>query len=643
MKYLAFLRNIKSVPHPLHLVDVALFLSLLPHLIHLRFPMLVFLVLAVVLLILKKEKSRFVQTFMYSFGFASVVISFYSDFTFASLGKFTLFLSLLNAILIYAIVLQRLKGELNFYLIFSPAMLLVLSFFLHNSIAMLIYMVFVLYVFLLLLLWQKMYGSLYEAMRMSFAIFLYSLPVVALLFIVFPRISFEKAEYGFKDELVKRTGHDGMMSLGSDSLLVPSQELVMEVYFDTSVPKNRNLYFRGSTLYIDNNISFTRLKETKALHVKSRAHNLREEIGYKITLYPHYEKWVYALDIVKNSPVNTTLLDDYTIVSKKNIEDVYRYELHSYLSYSLEAPLTSRIKQAALQVDELRDIKSATKAKELIGKTDEETLLNIKNYFKSLELTYTLKPDSFDKKRPIDSFLFGTKKGYCVHFAAAFTYMARVAKLPTRVVSGYMINSDEAYEKYLIVRQNSAHAWVEVYVNDKGWMRVETTKFAKYIDAGALVSLESKNLTQFERFTKEINVKVMYLKYLVETWILEYSRVKQMQMLESLFNDSIYLAKFIASIVAFIIFSLLVAFIVDTKQDEDKILRLFKPLFISAKKKGYVKKSDESMHDFLQRVSVEYEAKDIVKIDTLYHKIKYSNEHNKNDVLDLKVLIKELK
>ena len=644
MRFSPILANIKSPPKSLHLVDIALFLSILPHLGSLRFPMLVYLLVVFIVLVVKRDVLKPLQYGLMVFGLLSVISSFYTDFNFSSFSKFALYLSFLNALLIYAVTLQRLKGEVNFYLIFSPAMLLMLSFFLHNSVVMLFYMVFVLFVFLLLFIWHKMNSSFYDVVKMSLSIFAYSLPVVALLFVVFPRISFEKADYGFQDELVKRSGHNGQMSLGSDALLVLSSQVIMEVYFDEKLPKGRDLYFRGTTLYVDSNDSFRQLKSSykETLNPHNRAVELSESVGYKVTLYPHDEKWLYTLDIPDTSPPKSTLFDDYTIFSDKKVKKVYRYALRSNLSYKMSAPIRKEIRDASLVVDENRDRTSAQIAKTLIAPSDAETLKNLIVYFQSLDLEYTLKPDPLDKQKPIDSFLQGTQKGYCVHFAAAFTYMARVAKLPTRIVTGFMINTDEALDNYLVVREYTAHAWVEVYLKGQGWTRIETTSFAKSFDANALQNLDTTELSQTEKFLRYTNLRFMYVKYVIETWILEYSRVKQMEVLHNLLNNTMYLIKFILSALLFVVLSIVLALFVNAQRCKDRVLCLLTPLFKQAKKDGIEKETNESMHDFLTRLRELYDTKVIDEIDVLYHTIKYAKKHDEKDIKRLKEQVKAI-
>ena len=75
----------------------------------------------------------------------------------------------------------------------------------------------------------------------------------------------------------------------------------------------------------------------------------------------------------------------------------------------------------------------------------------------------------------VDEFLFSTRKGFCEHFASAFTVVMRAAGIPARVVTGYQGGEFNPYGGYLIVRQSDAHAWSEVWIGRRGWRRVDPT------------------------------------------------------------------------------------------------------------------------------------------------------------------------
>ena len=70
-------------------------------------------------------------------------------------------------------------------------------------------------------------------------------------------------------------------------------------------------------------------------------------------------------------------------------------------------------------------------------------------------------------------FLEGSETGYCVHFATAATVLLRAAGIPARYVEGYLV--DALAKHKMDVMSNQAHAWVEYYVPELGWMILEAT------------------------------------------------------------------------------------------------------------------------------------------------------------------------
>ncbi len=74
----------------------------------------------------------------------------------------------------------------------------------------------------------------------------------------------------------------------------------------------------------------------------------------------------------------------------------------------------------------------------------------------------------------MDDFLFNSQRGFCEHYASAFTYLMRAAGIPARVVVGYQGGKMNPLDDYMIVRQSDAHAWTEVWVGNH-WQRVDPT------------------------------------------------------------------------------------------------------------------------------------------------------------------------
>ena len=86
----------------------------------------------------------------------------------------------------------------------------------------------------------------------------------------------------------------------------------------------------------------------------------------------------------------------------------------------------------------------------------------------------TLEPLPLGDNR-IDEFLFKTRRGFCEHYASSFAFLLRAADIPTRVVIGYQGGSLSPTGDSWQVRQMDAHAWVEVWLPEKGWIQLDPT------------------------------------------------------------------------------------------------------------------------------------------------------------------------
>jgi transglutaminase-like putative cysteine protease len=73
----------------------------------------------------------------------------------------------------------------------------------------------------------------------------------------------------------------------------------------------------------------------------------------------------------------------------------------------------------------------------------------------------------------IATFLFKTKTGYCVQYAAAMALMARIAGIPSRVAVGFLPGTQSG-DRWLVT-SHDMHAWPELYFEGQGWVRFEPT------------------------------------------------------------------------------------------------------------------------------------------------------------------------
>ena len=108
------------------------------------------------------------------------------------------------------------------------------------------------------------------------------------------------------------------------------------------------------------------------------------------------------------------------------------------------------------------------------------------DYYKARAIESFLKNSyEYDKVVPenksgdcyIDTFLFETKKGSCMHFASAAAILARCIGIPSRVVTGFAVNYDEKKGKAVkhYVAGSDGHSWTEVYISGAGWIKLEPT------------------------------------------------------------------------------------------------------------------------------------------------------------------------
>jgi len=627
MQFLTRLLNTKR-PTEQQLLDIATLLALVPHLFVLKSFMFVYLF--VFLLYMRKSEINTKDTFaLLLIGLVSISLSFFSSYNFSNFSRMQFFVSLISSLLILAFTLQRVTHKINSYLIATPAMLMLLSFFFFNTIQMLIYSIVTFFIFVLLSIWVRMDAPLKEVLKFNSVLFLLSLPAVVVMFIAFPRIAFDKADFGFRGDNYWQSGYDGAMYVNDDEFR-GSKKTVFEIAFQNGFPPQERLYFRGSTLYMQSKNRWNEVKNPP----KEKLSAVDGVLTYDVIMYPQGTKWLYPLDVPITAPKHTRLKGDYTLESKKSIYGVKKYRMNSALNYKL----TSDNLLNAVNI-KMSEYPKMTKA---LGYIQEQNLTKkqradaLVKFFFAQNLAYTTKPNKIDKEHPAESFLFEAKEGYCVHYASSFAIAAKVLGIPSRVVTGYKADYGGRVENYLMVKQEDAHAWVELYFEKSGWKRYDPT-------ATAVVNLDvlrkEKKFIDSVLFQK-LNLQYMYVKYLINNWILGFDRLKQMNILKSLVEDTLYLLKFIFSILALIFVSLLLVYFIRNAKPKDRGEKVIADFLNTLAKKGVQKETNETMQSFLQRAQKELDIS-LEDISKEYHLYKYANKSE--SLLRLEEAIKELK
>lgn len=169
---------------------------------------------------------------------------------------------------------------------------------------------------------------------------------------------------------------------------------------------------------------------------------------------------------------------------------LYDFAPEEYLRLPEELP--DRVVELAGQVTAGRD-------------NDAQKIYALQEYL--LQFPYTLSPDPVPMGEDfVDYFLFTGKEGYCVYYASALAVMARSAGIPTRYVEGFVTPQHTNANGWYEVTNAQAHAWVEVYFPEFGWVPFEATA-PSYSTVNDQLAVEYEEISQAEEEPEESGVE----------------------------------------------------------------------------------------------------------------------------------------
>jgi len=305
---------------------------------------------------------------------------------------------------------------------------------------------------------------------------MYGVPICIALFVLFPRIP--GPLWGIQNTSNKAsTGVSDSMSPGSISELVRDDSLAFRAKFLNKEPSRSELYWRGPVLHDFDGRKWSTLNLQIA---RSSQENIglsnADDINYNVILEPHNRRWLYVLDYPNQLPEKSIMRLDYQVRQTDKITKLTRYSASANTTQPIEQFANSFILRRNLALP-----RGANRTKELAkkwkseNKTEAEIVETALTMFNKELFSYTLSPKRVDLSNSVDDFLFNTREGFCEHYASAFVVMMRAAGIPARVVTGYLGGEKNYLNNYYRIKQSDAHAWAEVYYQDKGWTRVDPT------------------------------------------------------------------------------------------------------------------------------------------------------------------------
>lgn len=326
-----------------------------------------------------------------------------------------------------------------------------------------------------------------QAVRNSTRLLLYAVPLMLTMWIFFPRISnpFWAVPVDTSSSV---SGLSDQMSPGDISSLSLSDAVAFRVRFDGIIPEPRQRYWRGLILHRFNGRTWSGSEPTIITRDDRPVEYFGNPVKYQVTMEPTRQHWVFALDIPYQWSLPKTFIgQQLELMRAQPIDQRTTYSAVSYPRFRLNADLSDYSRRFHLRLPEGSNPQTAKLARNMraAAASNEDFVDAVLRKFHEEEYFYTLKPPALGRNS-IDEFLFQTRQGFCEHYASAFAVMMRAAGIPSRIVLGYQGGEVNPMGNYMIVRQSDAHAWTEVWMQGKGWSRVDPTAAVapERIDAG---------------------------------------------------------------------------------------------------------------------------------------------------------------
>lgn len=397
-------------------------------------------------------------------------------------------------------------------------------------------------------------------LRLVAAIAVKAAPLTLVLFVLFPRL--DTPLWGLpRDAFAVGTGLSNSMSPGGISRLLQSPDIAMRVRFAAGAPANEHLYWRGPVFG-----SFDGRTWSPLARRSGGAPPLRVEaepasaVDYTVTLEPSQRDWLFVLEMPAALPDDADLRPRMNnvgqLLAARPIATRTRYAARSFTRYTYGRNETGASLQDWLALPagfNPRALQFAAELQALLPQqagagsgvpADLRRVQAVLQHFRDGGFRYTLAPPLLGRDS-VDEFLFDTRLGYCEHYASAFVVLMRALGVPARVVTGYQGGELNPIDGFLTVRQSDAHAWAEVWLDGRGWTRVDPTavvapvrieqglgELARQAGVGALFAIGGDPDATWVRLLRRLRYNWEAMENSWNQWVLSYSAQRQMSLLE---------------------------------------------------------------------------------------------------------------
>jgi len=490
--------------------------------------------------------------------------------------------------------------------------------------------------------------------RTTGAMLLKALPIAVVLFVFFPRLA--GSFWGVPSNERAVTGLSEEMSPGDLSELSINDAVAFRVRFDGRAPPPLDRYWRGVVMTEFDGFTWSRARAQA--YYRPSVTFAGEPVSYTVTLEPTGQRMLFALDMPQQWPTDLAEQGwDYRLWTRRSIDAVTQYRARSYPRYIAGTDLSPALRNHHLQLPADRNPRSLELARRMRAEAIDDAgfIGAVLDRFRNEEFYYTLTPPRLERDS-VDDFLFNTRRGFCGHFASAFTTLMRAAGIPARVVGGYQGGDWNPVGGYLIVRQSHAHAWSEVWLPGRGWTRVDPTAAVapERVEDGPEAALPESDPVPGRLLRRS---ELLWHAGLVwdnfnarwNDWIVKFSGDQQERLLESLgFDEPDWqqLALLMGAGVAasFLLLSAWLAWEFRPRR-MDAAARSYRKFTARLARRGLTRAPHEAPRDFLARIERFRPdlAQPAAAITELYLGLRYGPEPAPRDLVQLRTLVRRFR
>ena len=326
--------------------------------------------------------------------------------------------------------------------------------------------------------------SLRQAGALAARTALLGAPIMALMFVLFPRIG---PLWGVPEDSLAKTGLSNVMKMGSVAEVALDDSVAMRIRFEGPPPAAEAMYFRGPVLSRFDGTEWRPLRPAFPFALPSAA-NLRVSgpvVRYQMTLEPLRITTLPLLEAATAAPQ----IDGWRVLPGTDLQWLAERPVYERLRFDAQAHVDFQhgpVNQVLALQDHLdlppgynpRTLGWAAELRRQPAYAQAGAgvlAAAVMRHIRAGGFTYTLVPGEYIGADAIDQFWLDRREGFCEHFAAAFVVVMRALDVPARVVTGYQGVDPLPVDGYYLVRQNAAHAWAEYWQAGIGWVRADPT------------------------------------------------------------------------------------------------------------------------------------------------------------------------